>query len=101
MDKAELWGHRTTQGGVDVLDLPKWMTRIGAGKKGKGGFDPSVFLVFQKIATSVTGNFVRNIVTPAAVNGNFSPLFRYATSTYLSGEAQYQLKKLLYLLDDP
>ena len=101
VDKAELWGHRTTQGGVDVMDLPKWMTRIGAGRKGKGGFDPTPFLVFQKIATSVTGNFVRNIVAPAAVSGNFSPLFRYTTASWMSGEAQYALKKSLYPIDDP
>ena len=100
LDKAELWGHRTTQGGVDVLDLPKWMSRIG-GEKGKSGWNPGPFLVFQKIATSVTGNLVRNIVGPAVSYGNFSPLFRFATSSYLSGEAQYQLKKLLYPLDDP
>ena len=101
MNKAQVWGHRSTQGGVDLLDLPLWMTRIGGGKKGqKTSFDPGPFFVFQKIATSVTGNMVRNIVGPAMA-GNFSPLFRYATSSYLSGHAQYELKKMLYPYDDP
>ena len=32
LDKIEIWGHRTTQGGVDVLDLPKWFSSMKIGK---------------------------------------------------------------------
>ena len=91
LDKLEIWGHRATQGGVELMDLPRWMNKKNV----------APFFVFQRIATSVTGNMVRNIVKPALNHGNFAPLFRFTTSSYLSGHAQYELKKMLFPVDDP
>ena len=98
MDKVEIWGHKSTQGGVDVLDLPKWMNFINTEV---GGIRTGPFFTFQRIATSVTGNLVRNVVKPAILHGNFAPLLRYTSSSYLSGAAQYAIKDELYKLEDP
>ena len=90
MDKVQVYSHKATQGGVGVLDVPKWMSE-GVKKD---------FLVFQRIATSVTTNIVNTVVKPA-LRGNFMPLIKYGVANYLSGAAMYGAYKVLFDEDGP
>ena len=91
VNKLEVFGHKATQGGVDALDVPLWMNQKF--------YKP--LLVFQRIATSVTGNINRNIVKPALMHGNFAPLLRYTVGSYFGGLASYAVKDLFFGIDDP
>ena len=90
MDKVQVYSHKATQGGVGVLDVPKWMSESPA----------KDFLVFQRIATSVTTNVVNSVVKPA-LRGNFMPLVKYGVANYLSGAAMYGAYKVLFDDESP
>tara|TARA_R100001594_G_scaffold149980_1_gene209486 strand:+ start:3793 stop:10332 length:6540 start_codon:yes stop_codon:yes gene_type:complete len=90
IDKIQIYGHKTTQGGVDVLDIPYWMS--------KKNYAP--FLTFQRIAMSVTDNMVRNIIKPA-IAGNIAPLVKFTLASYATGAAQYWFYDALFDKDSP
>ena len=90
MDKVQVYGHKATQGGVGTLDVPYWMSKSGRKE----------YLVFQRIATSVTTNIVNSVVKPA-LKGNFAPLIKYSFGSYLTGAALYAAHKLLFKDDEP
>ena len=90
MDKVHVYSHKSTQGGVSTLDVPKWMSQ--GNKKD--------FLLFQRIATSVTGHVNSSVVKPA-LRGNFMPLIKYGVANYLGGALSYSIYKALYDDDTP
>ena len=90
MDKFDTFSHRATQGGVYVTDVPKWMT---------GRAKP--FFLFQRIATSLTATFARNVIRPAIKYGNFTPLAVYLSASSFGGATLNQIKSFLYSSSGP
>ena len=58
------------------------------------------FLVFQRIATSVTTNIANSVVKPA-LRGNFAPLVKYTVANYLTGATMYAAFNLLFKDESP